>query len=476
MQSCCPGRTGVARLLLLSALLIAQNLTGVAQQPARPMKLNEAVDLALANYPSIRVSLAQAAAAREGIGLARTAYLPRTDLLWQENRATRNNFFGLVLPQSVIPAVSGPVLPDQSHQSTFGSAGGFLFSWEPFDFGLRGAQVQSARAQTEQANARVEVTRLDVATNASDAFLTLLAIEHAVRAARANVDRLGTFAKSVHVLVDNQLRPGADASRADAELAAASIQLIQAQQASETSRVALGEALGLPDVAVAVDAGPLLDMPPDTSLSVARLESHPLAVEQSAAVEVVRAREHVLDRTYFPRFYFQTSVYGRGTGAMTDGTFQGGLNGLFPNVGNWATGISVSFPLLDIFSIRSRRRIEANNEAAEKARYDQTILALKAGDARARVLVENALRIAQNTPIEVKAAQEAELRARARYDAQLATVTEVAEAQRLLAQAEIDDAVARLSVWRALLALTRAQGDIKPFLQKLSSTPAGRSK
>jgi outer membrane protein TolC len=161
---------------------------------------------------------------------------------------------------------------------------------------------------------------------------------------------------------------------------------------------------------------------------------------------------------------------------MTDGTFQGGLNGLFPNVGNWATGISVSFPLLDIFSIRSRRRIEANNEAAEKARYDQTILALKAGDARARVLVENALRIAQNTPIEVKAAQEAELRARARYDAQLATVTEVAEAQRLLAQAEIDDAVARLSVWRALLALTRARGDIKPFLQKLSSTPAGRSK
>jgi outer membrane protein len=300
MQSCRPGNRCAARLLLLSAFLVARSLTGLAQQSARPMTLNEAVDLALANYPSIRVSMALAAAANEGIGLARTAYLPRTDLLWQENRATRNNFFGLVLPQSVIPAVSGPVLPDQSYQSTFGSAGGFLFSWEPFDFGLRGAQVQSASAQTKQANARVEVTRLDVATNASDAFLTLLAIEQAVRAAQANVDRLGTFAKSVHVLVDNQLRPGADASRADAELAAASIQLIQAQQASETSRVALGEALGLADVAVAVDAGPLLDMPPDTSLSVARLESHPLALEQSAAVEVVRAREHVLDRTYFP--------------------------------------------------------------------------------------------------------------------------------------------------------------------------------
>jgi outer membrane protein len=156
---------------------------------------------------------------------------------------------------------------------------------------------------------------------------------------------------------------------------------------------------------------------------------------------------------------------------MTDGTFQGGLNGLFPNVGNWATGISVSFPLLDIFSIRSRRRIEANNEAAEKARYDQTILALKAGDARARVLVENALRIAQNTPVELKAAREAEVRARARYEAQLANITEVADADRLLTQAEIDDSVARLGVWRARLAAAKVRGDLKPFLQDAANTP-----
>jgi len=303
------------------------------------------------------------------------------------------------------------------------------------------------------------------------AFLTLLATQQAVRAAQANVDRMATLSKSVHVLVDNELRPGADASRADAELAAARIQLIQTQQASETSRVALGEALGLADVAVAVEAGPLLNMPADTSLSVARLESNPLAVEQSAAIEVVRAREHVLDRTYFPRFYFQTSLYGRGTGALLSGKFEGGLNGLFPNVGNWATAVSISFPLLDIFSIRSRRRIEANNEAAEKARYDQTLLALKAEDARARVLVENALRIAQNTPVELKAAREAEIRARARYEAQLANITEVAEAERLLTQAEIDDSVARLGVWRARLAAAKVRGDLKPFLQDVADAP-----
>jgi outer membrane protein TolC len=45
---------------------------------------------------------------------------------------------------------------------------------------------------------------------------------------------------------------------------------------------------------------------------------------------------------------------------------------------------------------------------------------------------------------------------------------DVADAQRLLAQAEIDDALARLSVWRALLAWQAALGDIRPFLDQAS--------
>jgi outer membrane protein TolC len=216
----------------------------------------------LSNYPAIRAARGQAAAARAGIELARTAYLPRADLLWQENRATTNNIFGLLLPQSVIPPITGPVLGTKSYTSTWGSAGGVLFSWEPFDFGLRSANDALARTVVAQAEAGVEVTRLDVATSAADAFLAVLAAEQAVRAAQANVDRLQVFAQSVHVLVQQQLRPGADASRADAELAAARNQLIQAQLTVSLSQATLAEALGVAGTTVAIDAGPLLELPP----------------------------------------------------------------------------------------------------------------------------------------------------------------------------------------------------------------------
>src|SRR5215467_321789 len=71
--------------------------------PDRPMTLDQAVDFALSNYPAMRASMERALASKEGVSLSRTSYLPRTDLLWQSNRATRNNIFGLLLPQTVIP-------------------------------------------------------------------------------------------------------------------------------------------------------------------------------------------------------------------------------------------------------------------------------------------------------------------------------------------------------------------------------------
>ncbi|SPF45295.1 hypothetical protein SBA4_3350015 [Candidatus Sulfopaludibacter sp. SbA4] len=40
----------------------------------------------------------------------------------------------------------------------------------------------------------------------------------------------------------------------------------------------------------------------------------------------------------------------------------------------------------------------------------------------------------------------------------------MAEAQRLLTQAEIDDALARLGVWRGLLGIAAAAGDLEPFI------------
>jgi outer membrane protein TolC len=173
----------------------------------------------------------------------------------------------------------------------------------------------------------------------------------------------------------------------------------------------------------------------------------------------------VLDRAYFPQLTLQSAFAGRGSAAAVPGLAPPG-SGLWPDVPNWAIGATVTFPAFDLFSINARKRVEAQNEIAETAAYEQTVQTLTTQEARARALVRAATEIARNTPTELQAARDAESQARARYQNGLATVIEVAEAQRVLAQAEADDAVARLGLWRALLATAQTRGDLTPFLAR----------
>jgi outer membrane protein TolC len=440
---------------------------GVAQTAgAGPLSLDDAVRLALTNYPNLKESRARAQAAEESVSVARTTYLPRLDAVWQANRATHNNVFGLLLPQSIVPPISGPVLGTRSYDSVWGSAAGVQLSWEAVDFGQRKANVDAVRAQSSFARAQEALTELDAAAAAADAFVTVLASDEVVRAAQANVDRLQVFGNAVRVLVGNQLRPGVDESRADAETAIAKNQLSQAIQAADMARAALADTLGLAGTAVELAAGGLTNLPQVPSLGTPDPSSHPAARAGLAAVEVVRARERALDRSYFPHVSFQSALAGRGSGAAAPGQSLPG-NGLWLQVPNWAAGVAVTFPAFDVFSVNARKRVEAQNELAEGARYTRTIQTLTTEDARARALMKAAMAIAQNTPLERQAATDAESRARVRYENGLASITEVAEAQRLLAQAEADDAVARLGVWRALLAAAQVRGDLQPFLDQI---------
>jgi outer membrane protein TolC len=441
-----------------------------AQQTASPPGLTVAqtVERALKNYPSIRVSQEQINAAAAGIQLARTAYLPRVDLLAQANRATRNNVFGLLLPQSVIPSISGPVLGTNNFGTAWGSAIGTLVSWEPFDFGSRRASVDAATAARTQSEAALKRTQFDVTVAAADAYVTLFAAQETVRTAQAGVDRAEVLSRTIEALVNAQLRAGADASRAQAELAAARTQLIQAQEAVEVGRANLAQFVGGEPAQIALSAPNLLRLPPEQALAPADTSTNPLSVEQNAVIEQLRSQLRILERSYFPRFYLQGSAYARGTGAEVNGTNLGGLNGLAPTTQDYALGFTVTFPIMDRASIQAREAGQSANIRAETARYQQIAADLKARWNVAVATLRGARNVAANTPVQVAAARAATEQATARYRSGLGNIDEVAEAQRLLTQAEIDDALARLGVWRGLLGVAAAAGDLQPFLAEAS--------
>jgi outer membrane protein len=461
-----------ARLTLaiccLGATLAAAQAT---PPPASPLTLAQALAAAEANYPRIRAAAEQHAAAEGGIAVARTAYLPRADMLWQTNRATANNIYGLLLPQSVVPSISGPVLAADNGRSAWSSAGGALVSWQPFDFGLRHAEVDVAREGAAAAGAGLNLTKLDVAIATAAAYLDLATAEQLAYIAQANVNRRDVFAKSLHTLVDNQLRPGAEAAQADAGLAAARTQMIQARTNAEVRRATLANFVGMPAAQVEVDTASLLSSAPSDAAPAAALDRHPAAEQETAFVRQQQARVFALSRSYVPQFNTQFSLSGRGAGTALNGVFPGGTNGLAPETMNWAAGVQVTFPAFNFFTLRAQKQVQEANLRAGEARLKQTMTDLNMQTQQARAVFDGARQVAQNTPIELDAARQSEQQQRARFNAGLATVIDVAVAESLLTQAEADDAVARLNVWRAFAGLAAAQGDLAPLVNELGRRP-----
>jgi outer membrane protein len=461
-------RARVILFMMVSALAAPVAIDAQAPAQAGPLQvltLDQAIQYATEHYPILRAALEQVNASAAGVDVARSAYLPRLDSLWQSNRATANNIFGQVLPQGVIPAMSGPVLPSTSSQSVWGSATGALFSWEPFDFGLRHATVVGAQAALTQARAGETLTRLDVQNAVAAAFLSVLAAQRAMTAVQADLDRRNVLLQSVQVLVTNQLRPGADASRAEAERAAARTRLIQTQQTLTIAQSTLTRVLGITTGGVTIAGDPLVARLPPVDIQVSTATAHPLAQVRQATVDQARAVEELLARTDLPRVFVQSSVFARGSGADPAGVFDGGVNGLGLDRANWAAGVQVLFPnLFDFSSLRARKAAAAATSRASTALYDEALLTITNEQQTAAALLQTTRAIAANTPVQLAAAQQSESQARARYDAGLASLIEVADAQSLLAQAEVQDQLARVDVWRALLAAAVAQGDLTSFV------------
>jgi outer membrane protein TolC len=430
--------------------------------------IDRAMQYAGEHYPSIRAAVEEVTAATAGTTVARGVYLPRLDSLWQSNRATANNIFGQLLPQSTIPSLTGPALATTSPQSVWGSAAGALLTWEPVDFGLRRAGVAAAEAAVTEARAGEAATRLEVQSAVGLAFLNVLAADRALVAAQADVDRRDALARSVRALVDNQLRPGADASRVDAERAAAHTRLVQAGHSLALARISLTRLLGVTTGLVQIDAGTLAGQLPALGAAVVPggTDAHPLAQVRQAAVDLAKARQDVLARTDRPRLYLQSSVFARGSGANPDGTLDGGADGLGLERANWAAGFQIVFPnVFDFSSLHARRAAAAASTRAESARHDEALLTITGDRQAASAMVEAAMAVAANTPVQVAAAQQSVTQATARYQAGLAGIVEVAEAQNLIAQSEVQDQIARVDVWRALLAQAVADGAIEPFLK-----------
>ncbi|MGH9487853.1 MAG: TolC family protein [Terriglobales bacterium] len=450
----------------VGALLVVLAAAGAAaaQAPAaKPLGLAQAVTTAWARYPGMTAARQAAVAAGAQADLARVAFWPNAGVTGQWDRATDNATLGLSFA-SPLPGISGTVpAADYSQSSAWTSAAGVYFSWEIADFGRRAANLRYFQELAREGSAAADLVRLQVGAHAADAWLNVRAAREEVRVTQADVSRWQGLENIVDALVAQQLRPGADRSRAQAELAAARIRASGATRDLAAAQATLAEALGLrPGEALP----PLAGLPPAPPAPIVPSAAVPpqLRVRQDAVAAAGEEQEEIA-REALPRWYVLASDYGRGSGVLAAGKLAHGLTGLAPTTAaNWALGVGLDFSFTRWRATRSEAAAAKAQAAAERARQQQVEAQLEQARQLAAADWAAAQLVAQESPIGLAAAQTGEAQAKVRYQTGLASVADLENAEQLLTQADSDHALSQLQLWRALLETVFAAGSLQPLL------------
>ena len=462
------------RVVILAGALLFGTLAPAQADPLHsPLTLNEAVRYALAHQPRLKAELAVEEAATANLDVARSQYIPGGYIGLQENRATGNVVPGTHFSMEGIPPISGPLRDRVVDSGVWGSTAGLSLSDDIAHLTQKMALVDASLADQRAARAGVDAQALAVAFGAADSFARAVQGDQELNAARAALSRAQVFESTVNALVHSGLRPGADAARAAAETAAAQRNVIKSEEMQGLSETQLAEALGAAGQAVQIVPARLITrVPAEEAPTISISVNNPsvIAAEQSVHAALDRERAALLE--YVPRVEIAAAMFGRGNGLFPGGANLGFAQGIAPDTPNWAAGVVVTIPILEYPEIRARADLAAAQEKIASAGRNEVIQQIQTQVDSARIILKSTFRVAKEAQVELDSSHAAVEQAEARYKAGLFAVDPVAEALRLLAQAEADDAVARVDVWRAKLLVARAIGDMGPLLKEIDEASA----
>lgn len=442
----------------IAGLAILAAAVADAEPPPASLDVEGAITYATSHHPTLRADAADVRAASELVEVERARYTPDLEVFAQAGRSTSNAVPGAYFAVPGLPVVAGT--PGRTLASHWTTEAGASVSWDALGYRQWDAMIAKAHAEVKLARDTESAGSLDVQYDAADKFIVAIEREQAVAAAKAGVDRAQVFVGIVKASVGTALRAGADLSRAEAELAFAKTALARAEAGRDVALADLRVALGAPrDAVLQLDPGRLAGEPPAALPAQPGADPHLLAAQDR--VQVAEAERRAIATGTQPRLALVGAVFARGNGALPGGA---GADGLVPDAPNWALGLLLTWPVLADRTVAPAMRAQQARVAREHAQQDALAQELAGRDERARALLAGALDVARNTPDGLRAARDAETQTAARFQQQLATADDVAQTERLLVQAETDDAIARLDVWRALLFVAYADGDLAPFL------------
>ena len=408
----------------------------------RELGLDEAVNIGLENAPLIVARIGDYIASQQRVNQALAPLLPQL--------SASGNYGRLHSISSVTGA---------AFTSDFGSAS-VTASQLLFDFGRTWAAKDVAKSSAVALKEVLESQKLDISQLVKTQYFTLLLSKRLVQVNLAALDRAEVNLRSAQGFFQVGTQPKSFVTRAEVDVANARVNVIRAQNAVNLARVALNAAMG-----IAVNAPTeVKDLLSYTQFPLNRDELLAEAMRNRPEYRQVKAQAEASDafvrqtfRDFFP------NLFGSGTYGVTGVTGGPALDsratsGFTGSGTEWNVGLTLSWSIFDGGGKIARyKEAKANLEAARARVRDIELQVwqnveqsyLNLGEAEERIGA------AQKA---VESADENYQLARGRFDAGVANIIELTDAQLALTQAQSDEAQALSDYRIAIARLERALG------------------
>jgi outer membrane protein TolC len=429
-------------------------------QPTRSLSMAEALAYAHEHQPAIHAALSKISAQMAAAAVPSGQWLPTVAVTAQA--------FGMTANNTTATYVGTPFMDIPRIGATQSTAGG---SWSPyastlvgagllqevFDFGRIGAQRAAGDAHVDVEKHRADRTRLDIDFGVEESYFAVFAAKAIVTASEDAYERSRVHRDFAKRGVDSGLRSPIELTRAEADLARFDVGRLRARGGLAVSQSVLSAAIGAPDAAVDVrgESPTRSDMPAlDQAIQMAQARD-PRMTETLAQLKAAEEHTRAVGAELRPDLSLTATLSGRAGGAppSSNGSVPSG-DGWIPDVPNWNAGVVLSWPLFD-GTISARRDAARAEERVRRDDIDlvreQEVAGVRQGYLQVEV-ARSALVGLQNGVIAARANYD---QADARFRAGIGTAVELADAEAVRIDAEIQLALGQFELARSRAAFGR---------------------
>jgi outer membrane protein len=401
-------------------LLLSQTAT---PQPGNVLTLDEALQIALENHPSIRASKERIDAQQAVVGQQMAAYYPQINMT--------NGF------QSGNQVGSTTGVADRSFETYLIRTG---VNMTLYNFGKREGNVQSARDTLDATGFNYKTTADGVILGVKQAYFTYLGLRALVKVQEDTVKSRQLLTDQAKGFYDVGTRARIDVARAESNLYLSVANLISAQNAVQVAWSILKNAMGVRDLPERplvedVTMTPVPDIlgstcSPTQCLDQAKTVAFASRPELKSFDAQRRAQDQLIAvarRGHLPDLIFDFNYRRSNTSAVET---------TFPLLGGWQIGLSLLIPIFDGFRTTNRVQETLHNyyviNAQEELQRQQVALDVEQAYLR---LVELQERIKANESAR-NAAKENQDLAEGRYQVGVGSIIEITDAQTLYTDAQ----------------------------------------